>query len=68
MWSKRDSIIFFAGWMACNALEVHLMLQFSHWLPLKFWGITITNSLNIFGLISAIAISAALIWWASRAK
>ena len=68
MWSKRDGLFFLAGFMACDALIVHLTMFLSKMLPLTIWGITVTNTLNAIGLIASTTITIALLLWASRTK
>lgn len=67
MWSKRDTLIFLAGAFAFHAFS-HLTMHFAHMLPVTFYGITLTYSLNLYATVASTLIAIVFLWWASRAK
>lgn len=67
MWTKREILIFLAGAATLHTLS-HVMLQFAAVLPLNFWGIIVTYSLNTYALIISALVTAALLWLISRTK
>lgn len=67
MCSKRDMVIFAAGALALHTIS-HLTLQFSHILPLKMFGFTLTSDLNMYAIGGSAVITIALLWWASKLK
>ncbi len=65
MWTKREVIIFFAGVEAFHTLS-HLAMAVSGTLPVRFFGFTVSAGLNAWAIVVNAAITAALVWWASR--
>ena len=67
MWTKREVIIFFAGFEAFHTLS-HLTLSVSGQLPMRVLGFTLTAGRNAWAIAVNAAITAALLWWARRLK
>lgn len=65
-YTKREWIIFFIGAEAFHTLT-HLLMAFNG-LPIQFFNITITHSLNMWALIFNALITAGLIYWAQKTK
>ena len=67
MWTKREIVIFFAGFEAFHTLS-HLALSVSGQLPIRVFGFTVTAGLNAWAIAVNAAITAAVLWWAARLK
>lgn len=65
MLSRRDWVAFFAGFESLHTLS-HIMFRYSGTLPVKFFGIEWTQSLNTFGIVGNLVITVALLWWLSK--
>lgn len=50
MYTKRDLAIFAAGALASHTLS-HIILQFSHTLPLHVFSHTFTSSMNVVAIL-----------------
>lgn len=65
MFNKKETIIFFAGAEAFHTL-IHTVFMFSGTLPATFFFMTLTPTLNLWAVLVNAAITAGLLWWASR--
>ncbi|MDP3889065.1 MAG: hypothetical protein Q8Q25_00790 [bacterium] len=67
MYTKRDVVIFFAGFAAFHTLS-HLIMGLSRELPITLFSITLTKQHNLWAVILSTAITIWLLVWASRLK
>jgi hypothetical protein len=67
MWTKREVVIFFAGFEAFHTLS-HLALGFSGQLPMRVFGFNVTARINVWAVVVNAAITAVLLWWASKVR
>ncbi len=67
MFSKKEIIIFFAGFEASHTLT-HIFMRFLGMLPVHIAHIVWTEQLNNWSIIINLIITAALIWWARNLK
>jgi hypothetical protein len=67
MFSRRDLVIFFAGFEAFHTLS-HIIMQFLNILPLHLSFMTLTQQFNFFAIIINAFITVGLLWWASQLK
>ena len=58
----RDIIIFLTGAQAFHTLG-HILIRFTHTLPIKVCGINWTQKLNNFAVVINLLITVALFWW-----
>lgn len=65
--SKRDIIIFAAGAQAFHTLS-HIIIYFSHTLPLQFFSYTFTAQMNSVAIVLNGLITVGLIYWAHCLK
>lgn len=67
MCSKRDTVIFLAGAETFHTLT-HVIINFTHTLPIKVFSITWTSQLNLMAIGINAVITVGLLWWASKLK
>jgi hypothetical protein len=67
MWTKREIIIFFAGFEAFHTLS-HLALAVSGQLPMRLFGFNVSAELNVWAIVVNAAITAVLVAWASKVR
>ena len=65
MWTKREIVIFFAGFESFHTLS-HLALSASGQLPMRVFGFTVSAGRNAWAIAVNAAITAALLWWAGN--
>jgi len=65
MWTKKETILFFAGAEAFHTLS-HVMLAGSHILPFTIYGITVTQTLNAVAIAINGLITGILLVWAHK--
>ncbi|MCL4361780.1 hypothetical protein M1446_05495 [Candidatus Dependentiae bacterium] len=67
MFKKRDVVVFLAGAAALHTLS-HLLISFTHILPLELYGIVWTQQLNLWTIVISGLITVALLYWAANLK
>ncbi len=63
MCSKRDIVLFLAGAQTFHTLS-HLIMSFTHTLPIHVFSFVFTPRLNIVAIIFNGILTGVLLWWA----
>lgn len=67
MWSKRDILMFLAGAQVFHTFS-HIVIAFTHTLPINIFGWHYTQQTNLYMTIINFVVAAGLLWWAQKTK